>query len=79
MWDAGLGVRLVIVLGAQPQIDNALRERSAPSDFIGSYRITSATALEAAVEAAGRGRTAVEQFLSRVWRDGCSACASACL
>ncbi|WIA33803.1 hypothetical protein OEZ86_006913 [Tetradesmus obliquus] len=33
--------------------------------FVGGYRVTDAAALEAAVQAAGRSRTAVEQFLSR--------------
>jgi acetylglutamate kinase len=35
---AGLGVRPVVVLGAQPQIDAALEEKGVPSQFIGSYR-----------------------------------------
>ncbi len=59
-------MRLVVVLGAMPQIDAALRERGITPQFVGSYRITSAAVLEAAVEAAGRSRTAAEQFLSRV-------------
>jgi len=62
---AGLGVRLVIVLGAAPQIDTAVEERGLEPEFHGSYRITRAAVLEAAVEAAGRTRTAVEQYLSR--------------
>lgn len=61
----GLGIRLVVVLGAAPQIDAALEEQGTSSVFVGGYRITDIAALEAAVEAAGRGRTAVEQFLSR--------------
>lgn len=61
----GLGIRLVVVLGAAPQIDAALEEQGGSSIFVGGYRVTDAAALEAAIEAAGRGRTAVEQFLSR--------------
>lgn len=61
----GLGIRLVVVLGAHPQIDAALEERGGTSVFVGGYRITCAVALEAAVEAAGRSRTAVERYLSR--------------
>jgi hypothetical protein len=61
----GLGIRLVVVLGAHPQIDAALEERGSSSLFVGGYRVTCAVALEAAVEAAGRSRTAVERYLSR--------------
>jgi len=61
----GLGVRLVLVIGAAPQIDAALRERGEAPLFVGGYRVTGAAALEAAVEAAGRARTAAEQYLSR--------------
>ena len=58
-------MRLLVVLGAQPQIDTALRERGVTPQFLGGYRVTSAEALEAAVEAAGRSRTAAEQYLSK--------------
>lgn len=61
----GLGIRVVVVLGAHPQIDAALEERGSASVFVGGYRVTCAVALEAAVEAAGRSRTAVERYLSR--------------
>lgn len=61
----GLGIRLVIVLGAAPIIDATLEQQGGSSVFVGGYRITDASALEAAVEAAGRSRTAVEQMLSR--------------
>lgn len=74
----GLGVRLVVVLGAAPQIDASLAERGEAPHFIGGYRVTTPAALEAAVEAAGRGRTAVEQYLSRVGGGGgayCCVCA----
>lgn len=61
----GLGIRLVVVLGAAPQIDAALEQQGSSALFVGGYRVTDAAALEVAVEAAGRSRTAVEQFLSR--------------
>lgn len=62
----GLGIRLVVVLSVHPQIRAALEERGSASVFIGGYRATCAVALmEAAVEAAGRSRTAVERYVSR--------------
>lgn len=61
----GLGIHLVVVLGAHPQIDEALQELGSASIFVGGYRVTCSVALEAAVEAAGRSRTAVERYLSR--------------
>ena len=39
----GLGIRLVIVLGAQPQTDLALKEREVEPEFVGGYRVTSGT------------------------------------
>jgi amino-acid N-acetyltransferase len=63
---AGLGIRLVLVLGAQQQINDALESQGTSALFVGGYRVTTAAALEAAVEAAGRSRTAVERMLSRV-------------
>lgn len=58
-------MRLVLVLGAAPQIDTAIQDMGMQSEFHGSYRITRPQVLEAAVEAAGRTRTAVERYLSR--------------
>ena len=56
---AGLGVRLVIVLGAQQQIDAQLRQQGKEPRFVGGYRITDPAALLAAVEASGCSRMEV--------------------
>uniref|UniRef100_A0A7S3RA34 amino-acid N-acetyltransferase n=1 Tax=Dunaliella tertiolecta TaxID=3047 RepID=A0A7S3RA34_DUNTE len=61
----GLGVRLVLVIGAQPLIDNLLRQRGMQPAWVGGYRVTSQMALKAAVEAAGQVRISCEQFLSK--------------
>ncbi len=63
---AGLGVRLVVVVGAQETIDAMLKERSLKPTFVGGYRITDKDTLKIAVEAAGQVRTMCEQFLSKV-------------
>ena len=56
---AGLGVRLVIVLGAQQQIDAQLRQQGKEPRFVGGYRVTDPAALLAAVEASGCSRMEV--------------------
>jgi amino-acid N-acetyltransferase len=56
---AGLGVRLVIVLGSQQQIDANLREQGREPEFVGGYRVTDRAALLAAVEASGCSRMEV--------------------
>ena len=60
MVGAGLGVRLVIVLGAQQQIDAQLRQQGREPRFVGGYRVTDPAALLAAVEASGCSRMEVE-------------------
>jgi len=59
-----LGVKLVIVHGFRPQIENRLKLRGLESQFIDGVRVTDAKSLEAAVDAAGSVRTEVEALLS---------------
>ena len=66
---AGLGVKLVIVLGVTPQIDALLEERGHQPQFLGGYRVTDEHAMLAAMQAAGSARMEVEAQLSKV---GCS-------
>ena len=66
----GLGIRLVLVIGAQPLIDSLLRQRNLQPAWVGGYRVTNRGALQAAVEAAGQVRINCEQYLSKVGENG---------
>ena len=59
-----LGVRLVLVHGARPQIEERLRERDAEIRYVNGLRITDATALACVKEAAGTVRVEIEALLS---------------
>ncbi len=59
-----LGVRLVLVHGARPQIDAALSEAGLPSVFHGHRRITDGAAVEQVRSAVGRVRTQIEGLFS---------------
>jgi amino-acid N-acetyltransferase len=61
----GLGVRLVLVIGAKNCIDRALTERGAPTGWQGQYRVTTAEAMQVAMEAAGSLCTEISAALSR--------------
>jgi len=61
----GLGVRLVVVAGCQPQIDVILKGRGSQPAYVGGYRVTDKQTLSISIEAAGNVRTACEQFLSK--------------
>ena len=63
---AELGCRLVVVLGAQSQIDNYLSMRGLQRHMVGGYRVTDENAMLAAMEAAGTARMLVEAQLSKV-------------
>ena len=59
-----LGVKLVIVHGFRPQIEERLTLRGLESQFVDGVRVTGADALDAVVDAAGAVRTEVEALLS---------------
>lgn len=65
---AGLGVRLVIVVGARMQINQVLQEHGAEPRYVSGFRVTDAVAMEAAIEAAGKARMEIEARLSKVRR-----------
>ena len=59
-----LGVRLVLVHGARPQIESRLRERAASIRYVDGLRVTDAAALACVKEAAGTVRVEIEALLS---------------
>jgi amino-acid N-acetyltransferase len=59
-----LGIRLVLVHGIRPQIDERLKKLDAPALFHNNLRITSELALQCVKEAAGTARVEVEALLS---------------
>jgi amino-acid N-acetyltransferase len=59
-----LGVRLILVHGARPQIEQRLRERGAELQYVNGLRVTDATALACVKEAAGAVRVDIEALLS---------------
>ena len=61
---AALGVQLVLVHGARPQIEAKLEEQGEVSRFHKGLRITDDVALAAAKEASGRLRVEIEALLS---------------
>jgi amino-acid N-acetyltransferase len=60
----GLGIRLVLVHGARPQIAARLRERGAELRYLGGLRVTDDAALACVKEAAGVVRVELEALLS---------------
>lgn len=61
---SSLGVRLVLVHGTRPQIEDRLREAGLASEFHEGLRITSAEALPCVKEAVGITRVEIESRLS---------------
>lgn len=59
-----LGVRLVLVHGARPQIEARLRERGASIRYANGLRVTDRAALACVKEAAGSVRVEIEALLS---------------
>lgn len=59
-----LGVRLVIVHGARPQIGAQLKALKVKSEFVEGLRITEATAMPCVEQAVGQARMAIEAQLS---------------
>ena len=60
-----LGIRLVLVHGARPQIETRLRARGARLEYANGLRVTDDAALECVKEAAGTVRVEIEALLSR--------------
>ncbi len=59
-----LGVRLVLVHGARPQIEEALQLRSIESRYAHGLRVTDRESLTGVLEASGRVRNRIEALLS---------------
>lgn len=59
-----LGIRLVLVHGIRPQVDQRLKQRNISFKFHQNLRITDDTALECVKEAAGLVRVEIEALLS---------------
>lgn len=62
---AALGIRLVLVHGARPQIEEELREKGLPSRYHGRYRVTDAAALDCVIDAVGSVSLELEAVLSQ--------------
>ncbi|MBT8447936.1 MAG: amino-acid N-acetyltransferase, partial [Gammaproteobacteria bacterium] len=60
----GLGVRVVLVHGARPQIERALKARGVDCRYHAGLRITDQAALSVVKEAAGAARVDIEAMLS---------------
>lgn len=60
----GLGVRLVLVHGARPQIESRLAEHRIELRYVNGLRVTDPTALACVKEAAGVARVEIEALLS---------------
>ncbi len=61
---ASLGIRLVLVHGARPQIEAHMRERGARDHYVRGLRVTDELALQCVKEAVGRMRLEIEALLS---------------
>ncbi len=59
-----LGIRLVLVAGARPQIEERLKARGAELRYVNGLRVTDALALACVKEAAGAARVEIEALLS---------------
>jgi amino-acid N-acetyltransferase len=61
---ASLGVRLVLVHGARPQIETRLKQLKHRTRYVNGLRVTDDIALSCAKEASGRMRVEIEALLS---------------
>ncbi len=59
-----LGIKLVIVHGARPQINQALAQRGIEPVFVDGKRITDTTSLDCVLDATGKVRIQIEALLS---------------
>lgn len=62
---AALGVRLVLVHGARPQIEEELREKGLESRVHAGYRVTDAATLDCVIDAVGSVYLEIEALLSQ--------------
>lgn len=62
----GLGIRLVIVVGGKPWIDDHLRAAGREPRFEGAYRVTDAAAMAGALHASAVTYTTIAGHMSRV-------------
>ncbi len=60
-----LGIKLVIVHGSRPQVNEQLRLKGLETRFVGTQRVTDAATLECAKEAAGEIRLDLEALFSQ--------------
>ncbi len=60
-----LGIRLVLVHGARPQIEEELREKNLESRYHRGYRVTDAEALDCVLDAVGSVYLEIEAMLSQ--------------
>ncbi len=60
-----LGIRLVLVHGARPQIEEELREKNLESKYHRGYRVTDAEALDCVLDAVGSVYLEIEAMLSQ--------------
>ena len=61
---ASLGIRLVLVHGARPQIESRLAERNLQTLYVKGMRVTDAATLQCVKESIGRVRVEIEALLS---------------
>src|SRR3972149_1766082 len=61
---ASLGIRLVLVHGARPQIEQHLAKNNLEGTYHHGIRLTDAETMQCVKEAVGRGRVAIEALLS---------------
>ena len=59
-------MRLVVVIGARLQINQAMRAAGVEPTYAHGYRVTDAASMQAAIQAAGHARMEVESRLSKV-------------
>ena len=62
---ASLGIRLILVHGARPQIEEELREKGLESKYHRGYRVTDAATLDCVLDAVGSVYLEVEALLSQ--------------
>ena len=60
-----LGIRLVLIHGARPQIEEELREKNLESVYHRGYRVTNAEALDCVLDAVGSVYLEIEAMLSQ--------------